>query len=1820
MSHPSGYVVRVIRGLVSFTIIIGMGVLLLPAPGLGQTATSEPADTVAPDEITDLSATALDKSTIKIQWTAPGDQTPQGRKKADRYEIRYYTEKDADRGDKQGRVLQGPSPAAPGTRQSATARGLDEDMEHYFFVLAIDKAGNKQRSNVTLASTPDQTPPKKVTDLQAEAKNKSTVELRWTAPEDPSGKKVDRYELYYKEGSISKGNAASGTKVAISGAKKPGQSERYTVNGLEEDKSYGFILKAFDKAGNATFGSSASASTPDQTPPAAITDLQAEAKNKSTVELRWTAPEDPSGKKVDHYELYYKPGSISKSKTAEAKKVTLSRPKGPGKAESHTVNGLDEDKIHGFILKAFDKAGNATFSSDASVRTPDQTPPKKVTDLQAEAKNKSTVELRWTAPEDPTGKKVRGYELYYKEGSISQSNADSGTKIDIATAKAPGKVERRTVNGLEEEKTYAFILKTFDVVGNASFGTAVTITTPDQTPPAAITDLQAEARNKSTVELRWTAPEDPTGKAVAGYDVFHHTKEITKKTANKGTKLSMSRAKNPGQAENKLLTGLLENQSYWFIVRAYDPTGNESFSSVQQAKTPDETPPGPVEDFVAEPKPEGAALALRWKAPKDKDLKGIVLRIKAGARPKNPQDGDAVCDTAGEPACDGKTKHVVRGLENGKQYYISAFSYDAVPNFHKGKTTAGTPKDIQPPAAPKQVKVSAKASGEISVEWQNPTAADFNRIKILRRDDAPVEGLQDRQAKTVFEGPATSQSFTDAEPRLGVMHHYSVFALDTVGNASKAGKGKAKVSIKPVSHFTVDADPVGASLTLRWTPSPTKQVDKVKVARFDSSNCGDINSNKASRSFEKAASSEASITDSDLKNGATYCYVIAPVVGGVPGPTQKATGRPKDTTAPEGISNLAFTPKPPDKAQLRWTTPADPGSPKSKMTYSVYRAPSSFDLGGLGRAAKMAVSIPFGKPGASSSFNLSGLKERETLYLALLVTDESGNKALSNVVHFTMPDITAPGEVSNLEATVVPEGQALELSWSLPKDKDLKGVKLLTRRGQFPTTLQNGTLVCDTAGTPSCDAATRHRIDGLTNGQMQYFTLFTYDDTPNVSKGARKAAAPKDTVPPAAPTRVNAQDDDYDGVMQISWQAPDDDLSGFKVLRRTGKDPSGPFDNQSKVIFEGPANATQTEDKKTYAGSLYHYGVFALDKSGNWSRAGIAKVKAEILPVTQARFEDGLVGGKAKLSWTNSISAGVSVVRVLRWKNSCGSRNSSEINVSVKIKSRTQSWTDTNFLQNDQSYCWELITMAGNKSGLSAKVTGTPTDSTPPDAPSAPKAEAYDIPDSFNNGVRLTIQRPKEKGAEVLFSRKAGSCPTTPQGGTIVKVPAGKTTVEDTNVPDYKDYCYRAFSYDKYDNYSTQAVDVRIQPSFDDDKDGMTEAQGDCDDTRNDVYKGAPSLDCSTTDWNCDGTSWEDAGCKIEGVTCREARCVRNQGCEFDIQPDYCVIDDHCYQRGDRNPSNSCFLCTPDTSQTEWILGSEQNVCEMESKLPDSGLSTCYDNTAMISCPQRDRSFFGQDGNYLTSTSEWESHENHTATDSVTGLTWETRDRSVETLWDDARTRCESLNLDGKTWRLPNLIELTMLSQVNMESPYYQTDVFQFGVSPVFYKGGLWASDSRIGKDGHHHVFYMKDLRTSSGRVPQFTICVTGDPLPVQQYKKFGKKGVILDKATGLFWEPHNVKERVSWKDAMSYCENLRFDGAMTWHVPNYKELMTLVDTTKENPAINAEFFPKTEGADYWTATPIPGGTVPKSLVVNFLNGELMSQDRTSRYYVRCVR
>jgi hypothetical protein len=71
--------------------------------------------------------------------------------------------------------------------------------------------------------------------------------------------------------------------------------------------------------------------------------------------------------------------------------------------------------------------------------------------------------------------------------------------------------------------------------------------------------------------------------------------------------------------------------------------------------------------------------------------------------------------------------------------------------------------------------------------------------------------------------------------------------------------------------------------------------------------------------------------------------------------------------------------------------------------------------------------------------------------------------------------------------------------------------------------------------------------------------------------------------------------------------------------------------------------------------------------------------------------------------------------------------------------------------------------------------------------------------------------------------------------------------------------------------------------------------------------------------------------------------------------------------------------------------------------------------------------------------------------------------------------------------------------------------------------------------------------------------------------------------------------------------------------VPTVIELVSIVDYSLSNPAINAAAFPSTPASYFWSATPVAGAHGSAWGVV-FSAGYVTFGDVTDAGYVRCVR
>ena len=114
--------------------------------------------------------------------------------------------------------------------------------------------------------------------------------------------------------------------------------------------------------------------------------------------------------------------------------------------------------------------------------------------------------------------------------------------------------------------------------------------------------------------------------------------------------------------------------------------------------------------------------------------------------------------------------------------------------------------------------------------------------------------------------------------------------------------------------------------------------------------------------------------------------------------------------------------------------------------------------------------------------------------------------------------------------------------------------------------------------------------------------------------------------------------------------------------------------------------------------------------------------------------------------------------------------------------------------------------------------------------------------------------------------------------------------------------------------------------------------------------------------------------------------------------------------------------------------------------------------------------------------------------------------------------------------------------------------------------------------------------------------------------------GTVSDNETGLMWQQRDDGTERNWQEALDYCNCLSLAGHNDWRLPNIKELESIVDITRYNPAIDGVYFSATQSSNYWSATSYAYNFTDAACCVHFGNGYVSYYYKSGRYYVRCVR
>lgn len=592
----------------------------LPSPLIDTTpAIPVPPDTLPPASIADLTLISRTPTTLRLGWSAPGDDGDEGR--AEQFAIAWTasaepidSEADWDAAEHRSEGL--PAPPEPGAAVEVELDGLAAGTTYAIAVRAFDDAGLAGGlSNPLVATTapaPDDVPPAAIPDLAARDVGETWVTLSWSSPGDDGWiGTAERFILAWSDGeALTSETAWERAAQVTEGLPVPGDPAtgvEYTLGALAAGHGYSVAVRAVDDAGwMSPLGPAANFETlaaADELPPGRVSDLTAVLLAADAVRLSWTAAGDDGASGTAARLVVARRADqtiTTEEEWAAARLDTLENLVPGGALDTLRVAGLEPDRTWGFALRYSDETGaRGEISNFATVEVPaapgeiDSIPPGPVADLHVAAMEPAALTLCWTpAGDDSTAGEAAGYVVGVLPGArIDAANWEEAALASIdATLGERGTLECHGVAGLTAGASYGLAVRAIDEEGNLSeIGDRLWVprhVPGPVTPPEVVADLRAAATGGDWVELAWSAPEGG-GSTAEAYEIAWD--EAPPIDAEWSTSYHWRPANAPGaahQPETVRLASLGADRSYWIALRTRNGLGRWSeFSAPLQART-----------------------------------------------------------------------------------------------------------------------------------------------------------------------------------------------------------------------------------------------------------------------------------------------------------------------------------------------------------------------------------------------------------------------------------------------------------------------------------------------------------------------------------------------------------------------------------------------------------------------------------------------------------------------------------------------------------------------------------------------------------------------------------------------------------------------------------------------------------------------------------------------------------------------------------------------------------------------------------------------------------------------------------------------------------------------------------------------------------------------------------------------------------------------------------------------------------------------------------------------------------------------------------
>ncbi|XP_035684441.1 tenascin-X-like [Branchiostoma floridae] len=419
-----------------------------------------------------IDATAVDTTSIRVEWQAPSEMggTLLG------YKI-YYQLVGED----------SPSTAdVEPTEISYLLTELQPYSEYLIWLVGYTEAGEGDSTEQVTVQTPQGVPtaPREVV---AVATGPTSATVNWQPPLANNGQLLG-YKVYYQNNLDEKVTVAELSASELS----------HTNDDIEPMTEYLISVLAFTSIGEGPHSQEVTLRTEEGVPGSPI-GVEGDPIDSTSILVRWQEPPDRNGILLGYYIYFLTVGSNGEQ-----------RGQVPASEDSYVITGLNPFTKYFVTISAVTGAGEGERSDGVTVETLESVPAAP-TDLQASAVDARTIQVYWQQPQQANGN-LLGYKLFY------QGFEDE----DVTVLEIPSTDTSWLLSGLQPATEYLIWVVAYTGAGDGERPNEVIVQTLEGVPDAP-RDIVASATNPTTIRVKWHAPRQTNG-VLLGYKVFYkHT-------------------------------------------------------------------------------------------------------------------------------------------------------------------------------------------------------------------------------------------------------------------------------------------------------------------------------------------------------------------------------------------------------------------------------------------------------------------------------------------------------------------------------------------------------------------------------------------------------------------------------------------------------------------------------------------------------------------------------------------------------------------------------------------------------------------------------------------------------------------------------------------------------------------------------------------------------------------------------------------------------------------------------------------------------------------------------------------------------------------------------------------------------------------------------------------------------------------------------------------------------------------------------------------------------------------------------------------------